>query len=591
LDYPFPFDSGGGRKPYLSDEDAQQLRSRIIEARLGYVPLNTPDVLEQAFVLKIRRLDSAVAFLAQAKCPRIADGLLQKGVVEPSRTWLNRFAEAFDLKLKYSRPIVTDRFSNGTRTKLSDFFEKFESLIRSFPPHLIFGADETMVDLNKVHKSVVDSSASISIEEMDDKISLISVMLSHRAAGRTVPPFVIPPKLQQAAFDMASVMGSFEVWVASSANGWQTREMFFLWSANFCHWLTRYRECLPDHSMRRMPSLSILDGHISRQCPAALKIFQFFNVFVLILPSHTSHILQMFDSGLASPVRQALSAIYRRLRRTDLPFPDAVARLRYAAVMAVLQAWKGSASISNCEMSARKAGIWPWNPEAVLSGRFIVDDEIARLVFPQRRSRSFLDINSSVITTPDAINTIRDGVTKSSPLFRLTDFNAENGYVEEFVRVADLALKNCRLFTPFESLLILSEHGPAELCDIQAAFHMIHERSIPRFSHIAMVRASYILTQPDELSDFDIICHVCTGSLYDVFKVRSKADGQILCLKTIKHDFSKIFEVQGTDECMGKLCSLNNSRTEKIKFMTRSNSTRPGDGRSTTALAICSFGG
>jgi hypothetical protein len=184
-------------------------------------------------------------------------------------------------------------------------------------------------------------------------------MLSHSVTGATVPPFVILPKLQHAPDDMLEIIRSSEAWVGSSASGWQTRETFFIWSVNFCHWLSKYRENLPDQVMRRMPSLLIVDGHVSRQCPTALEIFEYFNVFVLVLPSHTSHILQMFDIGLASPVKQALSGIYRRLKRSVLPFEDAAAKVRYAAVMAILPAWKSSSSIDNCQMSARKAGIWP----------------------------------------------------------------------------------------------------------------------------------------------------------------------------------------------------------------------------------------
>jgi hypothetical protein len=91
---------------------------------------------------------------------------------------------------------------------------------------LIIGADETMVDLNKAHKNVVDSLAAISVEEMNDKISQIGVMLSHRAAGAIVLPFVILPKLQQIPSDVLSLVRRSEAWVASSTSGWQARETF-----------------------------------------------------------------------------------------------------------------------------------------------------------------------------------------------------------------------------------------------------------------------------------------------------------------------------------------------------------------------------
>jgi hypothetical protein len=97
----------------------------------------------------------------------------------------------------------------------------------------------------------------------------------------------------------------------------------------------------------------------------------------------------------------------------------------------------------------------------------------------------------------------------------------------ERVQRKDFVCRGGGLVVSLEAFLTLSDHGTPELCDIQTAFHAIHERSIPRFSHLAAIRASCILMQPDELRDFDIISHVCTGSLDDVCKVRSKTDGRM----------------------------------------------------------------
>jgi hypothetical protein len=46
--------------------------------------------------------------------------------------------------------------------------------------------------------------------------------------------------------------------------------------------------------MQASPVLLILDSHNSRQKSAALHLLQLFRVEVLILPSHTAHLIQMF---------------------------------------------------------------------------------------------------------------------------------------------------------------------------------------------------------------------------------------------------------------------------------------------------------
>jgi hypothetical protein len=87
MGYRFIPHSRSGRKPDLCEEDAVELLTRIIEAQDNFVPLKIPDVLEQAFALKIQRLNSAVAFLTRVKGRRIIIYRFNKRVAEPSRSW------------------------------------------------------------------------------------------------------------------------------------------------------------------------------------------------------------------------------------------------------------------------------------------------------------------------------------------------------------------------------------------------------------------------------------------------------------------------------------------------------------------------
>jgi hypothetical protein len=160
-----------------------------------------------------------------------------------------------------------------------------------------------MIDMKKIHKMVVNGGEAISIEELGNKILHIRVMFAHSAEGATVPPLVILPELQHAPVNMDVIRASSEAWLASSKKGWQTRDTFLISPLNFCHWLTIYRAIFGDRLMKVMPYLLILDGHTSRQCPAALKLFRLFNVIILIMPSHISHVLRMFDIGLAAPLK------------------------------------------------------------------------------------------------------------------------------------------------------------------------------------------------------------------------------------------------------------------------------------------------
>jgi hypothetical protein len=81
MGYPFVPGSKGVCKPYLCQEDALELRTRMLDAVDNFVPLKVPDVLEQAYRLQIQRPDSAIAWLTRVKSDQLADSPAKKGVV------------------------------------------------------------------------------------------------------------------------------------------------------------------------------------------------------------------------------------------------------------------------------------------------------------------------------------------------------------------------------------------------------------------------------------------------------------------------------------------------------------------------------
>jgi hypothetical protein len=73
--------------------------------------------------------------------------------------------------------------SNGTKGKISSFFEEFQQLLQSFPPEFVFGADETMINMNKAHKAIQGECMAISAEPLENQGAHISVIVIHSAAG------------------------------------------------------------------------------------------------------------------------------------------------------------------------------------------------------------------------------------------------------------------------------------------------------------------------------------------------------------------------------------------------------------------------
>jgi hypothetical protein len=67
-----------------------------------------------------------------------------------------------------------------------------------------------------------------------------------------------------------------------------------MFAIDFCSQPSLYRLSLPS-DIADEPVLLLLDGHISRRNTMALTFFNLFNVDILIVPGHTTHVLQPFN--------------------------------------------------------------------------------------------------------------------------------------------------------------------------------------------------------------------------------------------------------------------------------------------------------
>ena len=84
----------------------------------------------------------------------------------------------------------------------------------------------------------------------------------------------------------------------SFSSGWQTRNTFLFWTINFINWISCYRLKL-DEKIRYNDALLILDGNILHENHWVIYLLKLFIINVLVLPPHTTHLLQMFDVVLS----------------------------------------------------------------------------------------------------------------------------------------------------------------------------------------------------------------------------------------------------------------------------------------------------
>ena len=104
-------------------------------------------------------------------------------------------------------------------------------------------------------------------------------------------------------------------------------------------------------------AILFLDGHSSRLCPAAIDYFQRHNVTVIILPSHTTHILQPFDICISSPLKTCFKKMLVRWK--NLIFDECNSesdRLRKITIISIIEAFSKTVTPFSSMQSFRKAG-------------------------------------------------------------------------------------------------------------------------------------------------------------------------------------------------------------------------------------------
>ena len=170
------------------------------------------------------------------------------------------------------------------------------------------------------------------------------------------------------------------------------------------------------------------------------------NINVLILPSHTSRVLQMFDVSLASPLKLEFGKKFRALLHSVNREQALAPQVRQCAVYALVHAWSKVCNQDNTEAGARATGTVPCQVEIVLANRFVnaLTPEIARR-YPMREEDPS-SINGKVITEFQMIEMINTLVSKDERWAHLCLRGSYPSYVELATQLISEEHNNCRFF-------------------------------------------------------------------------------------------------------------------------------------------------
>ena len=355
----------GGNMPYLCNQDLEALTVEIRERALSSIAFDTKTILDEAVVLRNLRRKKAMDVLKWFRCSKLSENVSRETIFSPTRQWINTIMEKVNAQLV--KPIFVEgtRYYDCTVQIMNEYKERIHEIIRinNCCAELIFTADETSVDTNFKRKKIVPLMLRDFIEKEPESLPHITMMCSNNLVGVHPPLFMILKNRKTMPKELAPLVATGQIWVAANQSGWMDRWCFALWAIHMIPWIARFKEEMGPTYSRNNPLL-IMDGHSSRTVPIALDLANNKDVRIFILPSHTSHVSQLFDVALASPLKRAFTDLFYQLINNGTNKvierngnENHAATLRKCAVEAFLQAWEITCTRTNCQAGAKEVAL------------------------------------------------------------------------------------------------------------------------------------------------------------------------------------------------------------------------------------------
>ena len=280
---------------YLSKYDEDLFLKIIKDAADDCNCLPAIYAVSLAHYLKKKRNSKAFFLLMSLSCNELASKFINTD--PPSRTWLFQKVNRINIKIVTGQTIEFER-RHCCDVATIYFYFQLHSFLFKRPACLILNMDETMLTAKKRLKVLAQKGQLPLIPEAV-KVPHLTGCITFSATGYVFDPLVILPdkKTLRTLDDFAGIL-----FFASSSAGWMTSKIFTYYSLLLVCQLSNYRLTLPE-KIRNDRILLLLDGHPSRFTFNALLILYLFDVDVVLIPPHTSHILQAFDVSVASPLK------------------------------------------------------------------------------------------------------------------------------------------------------------------------------------------------------------------------------------------------------------------------------------------------
>jgi hypothetical protein len=275
-----------------------------------------------------------------------------------SKRWIDKLRKRYpELKTVYSRALDASRFEGVTYPIVNAYFDALTDLFleNSYPSDAIFNVDETGFALGTTlpSKVLIRRGDTIAFKKISGRQEWITAIECIGASGVALPPLLIfKAKYTNTAWIPASTPKNWKF--STSTSGWTSDNHAYEWLTTLFEPETRRND-----GKRR---LLLLDGHGSHLTARFIAFCIDKSIDLVVLPPHTSHILQPLDVGVFSPLKRALSTEIEKLFRLDT---RRIPRIEWTE--AYITARNRALIPRSIESSFRASGIYPLSPITILS--------------------------------------------------------------------------------------------------------------------------------------------------------------------------------------------------------------------------------
>lgn len=393
-----------GANSYLSPADEIRFREIVQQLSDSANCVTTTTAVGLAHAIHVERVRRATKLLIAVGSDRLASSLQKHEF--PSRPWLNSLCQGIEIRICRGEELELARRLYCDREAITQWFLHYSEMFNR-PIELLFNMDETQVTAKKKLK-VLCTPDRRPLQTGLPVLPHMTGAITINAAGHRIRPLLILPKKRS----LRSIEG-FDglVYLAGSTSGWMTKNLYTFYAMTFVSELSFLRLRLKPN-LREEPALLFVDGHSSRWNFKANLIFWLFNVDVLSFPGHTSHLLQMFDVGIASPLKDEFKRQITGTRvsfledgigqvveqATSVSWKPGLNELRSVMIQSFVTAYEKVVTTKNCRNAFASTGVAPYCPERVLHSAFAMDPPTER-VFGARKAKA----NSCWLTSEEAL--------------------------------------------------------------------------------------------------------------------------------------------------------------------------------------------